>query len=281
MLETVPPPLISAEGIGVRREGRWLVRGVSLSVAPGEIVTLIGPNGSGKSTTVKAMLGVIEPSEGRVARRPDLRVGYVPQRLSVDRTMPLDVERMMRLTRRLDEGALLRALEETGVPHLRRARVGDLSGGEFQRVLLARAIAGSPDLLVLDEPVQGVDHSGEIALYELIADIRRRLGCGILLISHDLHIVMAQTDTVVCLNGHVCCQGTPESVVSSPSYTNLFGPRAAGALALYRHRHDHAHLSDGRVVPAAPDAVCAHHGHAHGDHVHPHPHEHGEAGDVR
>ncbi len=267
--------LLTGRGLGVRRGGRWLVRHVDLRVAPGEIVTLIGPNGSGKSTTVKALLGIERPDEGQVLRRAGLNVGYVPQKLAVDATLPLDVERMMRLTRRLPERDLRAALEETGVPHLRKARMAELSGGEFQRVLLARAIAGRPELLVLDEPVQGVDHAGEISLYELIADIRRRLGCGILLVSHDLHIVMAQTDTVICLNGHVCCQGSPQSVAQSPEYVSLFGARGAGALALYRHDHDHAHLSDGRVVPVPHEAGCAHHAPA------PLPHLHAEEPHVR
>nr|WP_280842311.1 metal ABC transporter ATP-binding protein [Aureimonas populi] len=274
-LRPIVDALLTGRGLGVRRGGRWLVRHVDLRVAPGEIVTLIGPNGSGKSTTVKALLGIERPDEGQVLRRAGLNVGYVPQKLAVDATLPLDVERMMRLTRRLPERDLRAALEETGVPHLRKARMAELSGGEFQRVLLARAIAGRPELLVLDEPVQGVDHAGEISLYELIADIRRRLGCGILLVSHDLHIVMAQTDTVICLNGHVCCQGSPQSVAQSPEYVSLFGARGAGALALYRHDHDHAHLSDGRVVPVPHEAGCAHHAPA------PLPHLHAEEPHVR
>jgi zinc transport system ATP-binding protein len=246
-------PLIEARGLGVRRGGQWLVRGVDLAIRPGEIVTLIGPNGSGKSTTVKALLGILAASEGQVTRRPGLSVGYLPQRLAIDWTLPLSVRRLMTLTGRHPAAAVEAALEEVGIAQLADSPVQQLSGGEFQRALLARALIRRPALLVLDEPVQGVDFAGEIALYELIHGIRERLGCGILMISHDLHIVMGKTDTVVCLNGHVCCSGTPQSVTESPEYRALFGSQAASALAIYRHDHDHTHLEDGRVVH--------HHGH--------------------
>jgi zinc transport system ATP-binding protein len=242
--------LVSLDNAGVSRKGRWLVRGVSFDVGRGEIVTLIGPNGSGKSTSARMALGLIQPSEGHVAQTAGLKIGYVPQKMAIDRTMPLTVERLMTLTGPLTRKEIAAALAETGISHLLKAEVQHLSGGEFQRALLARAIARKPDLLVLDEPVQGVDYMGEIALYELIGQIRDRSGCGVLLISHDLHVVMAATDTVVCLNGHVCCTGTPEMVSQSAEYQRLFGVRGAGALAIYTHHHDHTHLPDGRVQHA-------------------------------
>lgn len=265
-------PLIEARGLGVRRGGHWLVRGVDLAIRPGEIVTLIGPNGSGKSTTVKALLGILAPSAGSVTRSPGLSIGYLPQRLTIDWTMPLTVRRLLTLTGRHDTAEIEAALAEVGIPHLVGQPVQQLSGGEFQRALLARALIRRPDLLVLDEPVQGVDFAGEIALYELIHAIRERLGCGILMISHDLHIVMGQTDTVVCLNGHVCCSGTPQAVTESPAYRALFGAQAAAALAIYRHHHDHVHLDDGRVVEAHPHG---HHHHHEDGHDHSHGHHHG------
>lgn len=264
------PPLISLEQAGATRAGRWLVRGVDLTVRKGEIVTLIGPNGSGKSTTAKMALGVIRPDEGTARRKPGLRVGYVPQKLTVDWTLPLTVKRFMRLTGDPSAAAAEEALGATGIAHLAAAEVRNLSGGEFQRAMLARAIARKPDLLVLDEPVQGVDFSGEIALYDLIKKIRDDIGCGVLLISHDLHVVMAATDRVICLNGHVCCQGTPVAVASSDEYRRLFGGRADAALAVYEHQHDHTHLPDGRVRHA-DGSVTAHchpgDGH-HDDHDH-------------
>ncbi len=280
--------LVSLKGVGVRRGNRWLVRGVDFSVRRGEIVTLIGPNGSGKSTSAKAAIGVLKPDEGEVMRRAGLNVGYVPQKLTVDWTLPLTVRRLMTLTGPLPEADITAALEATGIRHMEKAEVQTLSGGEFQRALMARAIARKPDLLVLDEPVQGVDFSGEIALYDLIRTIRDERGCGILLISHDLHVVMAETDTVICLNGHVCCRGTPHAVSASPEYLSLFGPRAGGALALYRHDHDHVHLPDGRVRHSDGsvtdhchpedghhhDHDCAGHHHDH-EHSHHHGHAHG------
>ena len=283
-------PLVSLTGAGVYRNGRWLVRGVDFSVRPGEIVTLIGPNGSGKSTSAKMAIGVIKADEGRVERKPGLRVGYVPQRLSVDWTMPLTVRRLLTLTSPLSNTEVEEALEAVGIAHLAGAEVQHLSGGEFQRALLARAMARKPDILVLDEPVQGVDFSGEIALYDLITSIRNSTGCGILLISHDLHVVMAETDTVICLNGHVCCRGTPAAVSRSPEYMQLFGAKAARTLAVYSHDHDHTHLPDGRVLHAdgsvtdhchPDDGHHDHHGHDHHDghdHAHHKNREHDHAG---
>jgi len=242
-----PEALVTLDNAGVHRAGRWLVRGVEFSIDAGEIVTLIGPNGSGKSTTAKMALGILKPDEGTIRRRPDLRIAYVPQKLQVDWTLPLTVRRFMRLTGNASVTDANDAMAATGVSHLATAEVRTLSGGEFQRVMLARAIARKPDLLVLDEPVQGVDFSGEIALYDLIKRIRDEIQCGILLISHDLHVVMAATDRVICLNGHVCCSGLPTVVASSPEYKALFGARAAPTLAVYEHHHDHLHLPDGRV----------------------------------
>jgi len=250
--------LVSLNNAGVCVSGKWLVRGVSLDVRRGEIVTLIGPNGSGKSTTAKMVLGVINPSEGSAQCRRDIRVSYVPQKLAVDWTMPLTVKRFMALSHAANENEVQRALSSTGIEHLKNAQVRNLSGGEFQRVLLARAVVNKPELLVLDEPVQGVDFNGEIALYRLIEEIRGELNCGIILISHDLHVVMSSTNKVICLNGHVCCSGSPEAVASAPEFRTLFGDRAANELAFYKHNHDHEHLPDrtiqelNNVSPASP-----------------------------
>lgn len=239
-------PLVRLTGAGLSLGGRWLVRGVDFAVQAGEIVTLIGPNGSGKSTTAKMALGVLQPSEGRVARRDGLRVAYVPQKVAIDWTLPLRVDALMALTQQLSTHDMISAMTSTGAEHLLKREVRHLSGGEFQRVMLARALARKPEFLVLDEPVQGVDFAGEIALYDLIKKVRDETGCGILMVSHDLHMVMAATDHVICLNGHVCCHGTPESVATSDAFKQLFGDKA-GALALYQHHHDHTHMPDGRV----------------------------------
>lgn len=240
-------PLVTLENAGLNRGGRWLVRGIDLTVHRGEAVTLIGPNGAGKSTTAKIALGLEKPDEGEARRRGDLKIGYVPQKLAIDWTLPLTVSRFMSLTERVSPADAATALERVGIPHLAGSEVRHLSGGEFQRAMLARALTRKPDLMVLDEPVQGVDFGGEIALYNLISDIRTTLNCGILMISHDLHVVMAGTDKVVCLNGHICCQGAPMAVAESPEYRELFGSRAANTLAVYEHAHDHTHLPDGSV----------------------------------
>ena len=236
--------LVALDNAGLSISNKWLVREVTMSVSAGEIVTLIGPNGSGKSTTAKMALGIMAPSEGGVYRQENARVSYVPQKLSIDWTMPLRVDRFISLTRFLTKNEIKKVLSMTETEHLYDAEVRTLSGGEFQRVLLARAIACSPQFLVLDEPVQGVDFNGEIALYKLIEKIRNELNCGIILISHDLHVVMSSTDRVICLNGHVCCSGTPAVVATEPEFRALFGDRAANELAFYKHQHDHEHLSD-------------------------------------
>jgi len=238
--------LVKLNEVGIQQNNKWLVKGVSLVVEKGKIVTLIGPNGSGKSTTAKIALGIYKKIEGQVEKYTN-KVGYVPQKISIDWTLPLRVNDFMLLTENLNDEAINEALSLTGVIHLKNKNLGNLSGGEFQRVLLARAISKKPDLLVLDEPVQGVDFTGEIALYELIKKISDTLNCGILLISHDLHTVMSATDHVVCLNGHVCCSGTPSDVARNNEYKALFGEQASQTLSIYEHKHDHVHSNDGDV----------------------------------
>ena len=238
--------LVKLNNVGFRQKQKWLVQGVSLQVKKGEIVTLIGPNGSGKSTTAKIALGLLKNIEGEVEKFTN-KIGYVPQKISIDWTLPLRVRDFMLLTDKLKEDTMEEALSLTGVVDLKDKSLGNLSGGEFQRVLLARAISKKPELLVLDEPVQGVDFTGEIALYELIKKISEKLNCGILLISHDLHTVMSATDYVVCLNGHVCCSGSPKEVAKNNEYKALFGEQAAQTLSIYEHKHDHIHTSDGDI----------------------------------
>ena len=238
--------LVKLNEVGIRQKDKWLVKGVSLKVEKGKIVTLIGPNGSGKSTTAKIALGIYKKIEGQVEKYTN-NVGYVPQKISIDWTLPLRVNDFMLLTENLNDDAVNEALSLTGVIHLKNKNLGNLSGGEFQRVLLARAISKKPDLLVLDEPVQGVDFTGEIALYELIKKISEKLNCGILLISHDLHMVMSATDHVVCLNGHVCCSGSPIDVAKDKEYKALFGDQASQTLSIYEHKHDHEHTDDGKI----------------------------------
>ena len=238
--------LVKLNNTGLCINDKWLVKGVSLQVEKGKIVTLIGPNGSGKSTTAKIALGIYKKIDGSVEKYTT-KIGYVPQKISIDWTLPLRVNDFMLLTESISNDLIDEALSLTGVIHLKDKNLGDLSGGEFQRVLLARAISKKPELLVLDEPVQGVDYTGEIALYELIKKISDKLNCGILLISHDLHTVMTATDHVVCLNGHVCCSGSPIDVAKNNEYKALFGEQASQILSRYEHRHDHVHTDEGKI----------------------------------
>ena len=242
--------LVKVSDAGLYKNGKWLVKGVNLNITKGKIVTLIGPNGSGKSTTAKIALGLYKNIEGTVERLTN-KISYVPQKVSIDWTLPVRVIDFMVLTQDLQDQEINDALNLTGVEHLKNNNLRELSGGEFQRVLLARAIAKKPDLLVLDEPVQGVDFTGEVELYALIKKISETLQCGILLISHDLHVVMSATDYVVCLNGHVCCSGTPVAVAQNKEYKELFGEKSYQLLSLYEHEHDHVHDSDGNIVKEA------------------------------
>ncbi|MBP2229903.1 zinc transport system ATP-binding protein [Azospirillum agricola] len=251
-----PAPLVWTEDLSVRFGGRTVLNHVDVAVHPGEVVTLIGPNGAGKTTLVRAVLGLVRPTGGRVRRREALRVGYMPQRLTVDATLPLTVRRFLALWRPVPAARIEAALEEAGVARLADAAVQTISGGEMQRVLLARALLSDPELLVLDEPDQAVDVHGQAELFARIEHVRRHRGCGILLVSHDLHTVMARTDRVVCLNGHVCCHGRPEDVSRHPEYHALFG-RHAAELAVYLHHHDHSHDEARRVVDGH-DGDCCH-----------------------
>ena len=239
-------PLVKLENAGVYKSSRWLVRGVSFEIYNGQIVTLIGPNGSGKTTTAKMILNIFNANEGFVTTNTD-NIAYVPQKINIDWTLPLRVIDFMKITSPINDSQIIEALTLTKVEKLLYNEVRNLSGGEFQRVLIARAIAKKPDLLVLDEPVQGVDFNGEIALYNLIKNISDKLNCGILLISHDIHFVMSATDHVICLNGHICCSGTPSVVVKNPAYIKLFGEHTASTLSLYEHHHDHSHSTDGSI----------------------------------
>jgi len=238
--------LVKLENAGVYRSSKWLVRGISLEINQGQIVTLIGPNGSGKTTTAKMILNILNTDEGLVKGNAN-KMAYVPQKINIDWTMPLRVIDFMKITSSLNNTQIIEFLVMTGVDKLLYNQIHSLSGGEFQRVLIARAIAKKPDLLVLDEPVQGVDFNGEIALYNLIKEISVNLNCGILLISHDMHFVMSTTDHVICLNGHICCSGSPSNVVKNPEYIKLFGEHNSETLSYYQHQHDHSHDHDGSI----------------------------------
>ncbi|WP_207102224.1 metal ABC transporter ATP-binding protein [Paracoccus shandongensis] len=248
--------LIEAKGLTIHRPGSHdtVLQGVDFRIEPQEIVTVVGPNGSGKSSLIRALLGHVPLAAGRVARKAGLRIGYVPQRVQVDTTIPMTVRRFLSLPRRVSGDVAARVLTHTGVEEVGARQLTQLSGGQFQRVLLARALLHDPHLLVLDEPTQGLDQPGIVAFYKLIEEVRRQTGAAVLMVSHDLLVVMRASDRVICLNGHVCCEGTPQHVSSAPEYRALFGAEAEGTLALYQHHHDHDHDHD---------AACLHpHHHA-------------------
>ncbi|MEM8731251.1 MAG: metal ABC transporter ATP-binding protein [Pseudomonadota bacterium] len=241
--------LIDAKDLELKLDGRVVLRNVSLTVHPGEIITIVGPNGSGKSSLLRALIGAVPAAKGRVRRKPGLKIGYVPQKLAIDPTLPITVDRFLSLPRRITRDAAREALEHAGATGLGERQMAKLSGGQLQRVLLARALLGAPEILLLDEATQGLDQPGAAAFYRRIEEIRRTLGCAVVMVSHDLHVVMAASDRVLCVNGHICCQGTPDVVASAPEYHALFGTGTQGALALYRHQHGphhtHDHLDDG------------------------------------
>ena len=254
-------PLLELRDVSFAHDGRPILDNISLTLRRGDIITIIGPNGAGKSTLLKLALGLLTPTAGSVDRAKNLRIGYMPQRLHIDANLPLSTLRFLQLGGAGRE-AIAAALDEVGASGLEQQPVQGLSGGETQRVLLARALLRNPDLLALDEPVQGVDVSGQTDMYALIGELRQRHHCGVLMVSHDLHWVMAQTDRVLCLNGHVCCEGHPEQVGNDPAYRALFGDAAAATIAPYHHHHNHAHDLHGSVCEP---------GH---EHTEP-PHDHG------
>ncbi len=270
--------LISATNLSVTHGGAPVLSGVDFTIAPGEIVTVVGPNGSGKSTLIRALIGLEPAATGQVTRQPGLVIGYVPQKLHLDASLPMTVRRFLSLPKRVRDGDAAAALARTGVPGLEGRQITRLSGGQFQRVLLARALLARPQILILDEPTQGLDQPGTAAFYKLIEEVRHETGAAVLMVSHDLHVVMSASDRVICLNGHVCCAGTPRVVSNAPEYRALFGMGTGGAFALYQHVHDHDHDHD---EGHGHDPAHPHHAHpqAHGhDHSHTHDCEHDHAG---
>lgn len=247
--------LIEAKNLSVVINNKTLINNISLSIHNKEIITLIGPNGAGKTTLIRALLGLLPITSGTITRHPKLTIGYMPQKLTLSENMPLSVKRFLALSKKADQSQLSTVAEQVRICHLLNDDMQNLSGGEHQRVLLAKALLTNPDLLVLDEPVQGVDVTGQAELYGLISSIRDERGTGVLMISHDLHLVMSSTDHVLCVNQHICCSGHPDTVTKHPAYLELFGHPAADNLALYTHHHDHTHDSHGDI-----ETQCDHHG---------------------
>lgn len=239
--QDAPDILIGTENVSVALGGRQVLRDLTFGIRRGEIVTIVGPNGSGKSTFIRALIGAVPASTGRVRKAPGLAIGYVPQRLHIDPTFPITVARFLALPLRRDRAGIAAGLARVGLSGLEGRQMTELSGGQFQRVLLARALLGRPDILILDEPTQSLDQPATAAFYRLIEEVRADLSCAVLMVSHDLHVVMSASDRVICVNGHICCEGTPTVVSEAPEYRALFGDGTRGAFALYQHHHDHDH----------------------------------------
>ena len=247
--------LISAKNLSVKIDGKTILQPFDFAIEAGEIVTIVGPNGAGKTTFLRALIGAMPIAGGRLVSKDGLRIGYVPQKLHIDAGLPLTAQRFLNLPHSADRDLLAKTAEFTAIQALMKMQMRDLSGGELQRVLLARALLQRPDILVLDEATRGLDYLAAASFYQQIEEARTQAGCAVLMVSHELHVVMAASDRVICLNGHICCQGTPDQVVITDEYKALFGGDASGMMALYRHQHDHRHDHD--------------HDHQHDHHIHP------------
>lgn len=253
---SISPSLIELENISVRRDERDILRNVNFALQAKEIVTLIGPNGAGKSTLIKVLLGIMQPNAGKVTFAKKLKMAYVPQKFNPSSSLPLRVQDLLDLEACASD-LRKEIIQDTGISKLQLSKVQQLSGGERQRVLLARALLRQPDILVLDEPMQGLDIQSESELYEYVRSLPERYGCAVLMVSHDLQWVMQGTHRVVCLNKHICCSGLPESIQQHPEYQAIFGTQRM----FYQHHHNHCGHSD-HVEPCTHDPR---------PHIHPEP----------
>lgn len=246
-IHSINVPLVELQNINVQFEQQSVLQDINLTIYPNSVMTIVGPNGGGKSTLLKVLLKLVTPTSGKVIHNKNLRIGYVPQKIHLDHSLPLTVEKFLALKRGISTQKIAQALALFSIRHLAKNQMHKLSGGEMQRVLLARAILNEPNLLVLDEATQGVDINGQIELYQLIHETQKKLNCAILMVSHDLHIVMASTNEVLCINQHICCAGTPEKVSNDPKFIHFFGDQFAKNIAFYTHHHNHKHDIHGDV----------------------------------
>ncbi|MDG6896036.1 zinc ABC transporter ATP-binding protein ZnuC [Volucribacter amazonae] len=259
-INSIKIPLVELKNIHVVFQQKTALQNINLCIYPNSITTIVGPNGGGKSTLLKVLLKLIKPSSGQVIHHKQLRIGYVPQKIHLDPTLPITVARFLALNKKVKQEDIQTSLNQLSISHLANNSMQRLSGGEMQRVLLARAILNKPNLLVLDEPTQGVDISGQVELYQLIHQTQKQLDCAILMVSHDLHLVMADTNEVLCINQHICCAGTPETISNDPKFIHIFGDQFSKNIAVYTHHHNHKHDLHGNVccTPYSHTLQCTH-----------------------
>ena len=238
---TTSQALISAHNISLSHRGKLVLDNVSFELKAGEFITLIGPNGAGKSSLIKVLLGLIKADSGDIKRSGDIRLGYTPQTFSPNPFIPISVIGFLNLNQKVAQNFLHETALLTGIEGLLDSPLKSLSGGELQRVLLARALLNKPNVLILDEPAQNLDVNGQMHLYKLIQDIHQQQGCAVLMVSHDLHRVMKESTQVLCLYRHICCMGQPETIIKDSQFNDLFADQMDELMATYEHHHNHCH----------------------------------------
>lgn len=238
---TTTQTLISAQNISLSHHGKPVLDNVSFDLKQGEFITLIGPNGAGKSSLIKVLLDLIKADSGEIKRSNNIRLGYTPQMFSPNPFIPISVMGFLNLNQKVAPNFLHETALLTGIEGLLDSPLKSLSGGELQRVLLARALLNRPNVLILDEPAQNLDVNGQMHLYKLIQDIHQQQGCAVLMVSHDLHRVMKESTQVLCLYHHICCMGQPETIIKDSQFNDLFADQMDELMATYEHHHNHCH----------------------------------------
>ena len=233
--------LVELAGVSVKYDRNLVLQDIDLKIEPGEIVTLVGPNGAGKSTLLRCIIGAVKNCSGYINPKSRIRIGYVPQKLFLDYTLPISVKRFLNLPNRTNYTVLKEMLDFLDASELEARQLRSLSGGEFQKVLLARALLIKPELLILDEANQGLDHNGSNSFYSKIEEVAQNFNCAVLMASHELHFVMATSDRVICLNRKICCQGTSDHVLTTPEYKALFGDYIPSNTGIYKHNPNYRH----------------------------------------
>ena len=233
--------LISATNVSVLKNQKSILKNIDIKINKNDFITIIGPNGAGKTMLLKCLMGFYKPNFGEIQKKDKLKIGYMPQSINIINTMPMMVKNFITVRKKYDDISFKQVISEVDISQLVNKQLSVLSGGEMQRVLLARSLLNNPDLLVLDEPAQNLDISGQLSFYKLIQEIYFKRNISILMVSHDLHLVMVSTKKVLCLSNHICCSGKPQQVAKDPEFISMFGKDMANMMAVYQHTN---HRSD-------------------------------------